>query len=297
MRQKRSEREHAMTKVLTHPLKWAGGKNYLAAHIVKMMPKHRHYVEAYAGGASVLLERDPNDKALWVAPTGPSAGVSEVLNDLNGELVNFWRILRSPTGFPKFLRRCQATPLSRTEFERAGEVLRAEGPDSVVRAWAFFVRARQSRAGDFKGFTSLTRSRTRRGVNGNVSEWLGAVDGLPAIHDRLRPVVLENMDALTLIRREDTPETLFYLDPPYLHETRTAKDLYAHEMTRDQHVDLLDVLAGLRGKFLLSGYHSALYDATARRHGWECREFNLANHQAGGDTKRRMVECVWSNIE
>jgi DNA adenine methylase len=277
-------------------LKWAGGKNYLAKDIVKMMPRHRHYVEPFAGGASVLLERDPNDKSLWIADGGSDTGVSEVLNDRNGELVNFYRVLRDPSVFSEFQRRCGLTPLCRDEFTLAGDLLDADGADPVTRAWAFFVRARQSRAADFKGFTSLTRSRTRRGVNGNVSEWLGAVDGLAAVHDRLRPVVLENMDALQLIRHEDTPETLFYLDPPYLHETRATKDLYAHEMTQGQHKELLDLLIGIQGKFLLSGYHSPLYDSVAERHGWKCREFDLPNHQAGGDTKRRMIECVWSNF-
>jgi DNA adenine methylase len=166
----------------------------------------------------------------------------------------------------------------------------------VLSAVNFFIRARQSRAGTFKGFTSLTRSRTRRGINGNASEWLGAVEGLPAVHARLIPVVLENIPAVNLIPREDTPDTLYYCDPPYLHETRSTKDSYAHEMTEDDHKELLHVLAGIKGKFLLSGYYSTLYDDAASRHGWKCHEFDLPNHAAGGKTKRRMTECVWCNF-
>jgi DNA adenine methylase len=146
-----------------------------------------------------------------------------VVNDLSRRLVNFWRVLRDPALFPPFLRKAQATPLSREVWEEAHAT--AGHPDPVTDAWAFFVDCRQSRAGMFRGFTSLTRNRTRRGVNGNVSEWLGAIEGLPAVHARLQPVVIENMDALKLIPREDGPDTLYYCDPPYLHGTRASTRL------------------------------------------------------------------------
>lgn len=286
-----------MGTAITLPLKWHGGKSYLAKEIVALMPRHMHYVEAYAGGLAVLLERDPNDPRLWVGDKADRAGVSEVVNDLNAELTNFWRVLRDPEYFGEFHRRAQCDPLGRPQFAEAAEALAKHeffGP--VDRALKFFVAARQSRAGTFKGFTSLTRSRTRRGVNGNASEWLGAVDGLPAVHARLRPVVVENMDAVKLIRREDTPHTLFYLDPPYLHETRVSTDAYAHEMTREQHAELLETLAALKGKFILSGYPSDLYDGYAARLGWGRKDFDLPNHAAGGKSKRRMVERVWMNF-
>ena len=207
---------------LTQPLKYHGGKAYLADRIVARLPRHIHYVEPYAGGLAVLLARDPNDPALWLPP---HKGVSEVVNDLNGDLTNFWRVLQHPELFPIFQRAVAATPLSRLEFERAGDS--SDTPtDPVGRVWAFFVRCRQSRAGTFQGFTSLTRNRLRRGINGNASEWLGAVEGLPAVHARLRPVVIEHMPAVDLIRREDSPNTVYYLDPPYLAETRSAREAY-----------------------------------------------------------------------
>ena len=97
-------------------------------------------------------------------------------------------------------------------------------------------------------------------MNGNVSEWLSAVDGLPDVHARLRRVLIENIPAVDLILREDAPGTLFYCDPPYLHETRTATAGYAFEMAEADHRDLLDVLRQCKGKVVLSGYPSALYD-------------------------------------
>jgi DNA adenine methylase len=286
--------ERGMTQLLTAPLKWHGGKGYLAARIVELMPRHRHYVEPYAGGLAVLLERDPNDRRLWLSEEAGQNGVSELANDLNGEVSNFWRVLRDREMFPDFVRLCQATPLSRPAFQEAGGVANA-GP--VVAAWAFFVRCRQSWAGSFTAFTSLTRSRTRRGINGNASEWLGAVEGLPAVHSRLWPVVIENVPALELIHREDGEGTLFYLDPPYLHETRATKDVYACEMSEADHRELLAAVTHpeRKSKFILSGYRSDLYDQFLA--GWRRVEFDMPNHAAVGASKRRMMECVWMNYD
>jgi DNA adenine methylase len=164
----------------------------------------------------------------------------------------------------------------------------------VADAVAFFVDARQSRSGLMKGFTPLTRNRTRRGMNGNASEWLSAVDGLPAVHARLRAVVVENLPALDLIRREDGPGTLFYCDPPYLHETRTARRAYAHEMTEADHRELLTVLRQCKGKVMLSGYPSRLYDVALA--GWGRHTFDLPNNAAGGTVKGRETEVLWCNF-
>ena len=268
---------------LTHPLKWHGGKAYLATRIVNLMHDHIHYCEPYAGGLSVLLARDPDDKR---------GGVSEVVNDINNRLTNFWRVLQDESKFSDFQRRVIAIPLSRNEWDFHHN--RTTFDSSVDDAVSFFVDCRQSLAGRFKNFTAITRSRTRRQMNGNVSEWLGAVDGLPAVHDRLRRVVIENMPAINLIKREDTPSTLFYCDPPYLHETRTSITDYAYEMNIDDHVELLSVLTKCKGKVMLSGYRSQLYsDALA---GWRFEIFDLPNNSAGGSSKRRMIECVWMNF-
>lgn len=283
---------------LTQPLKWHGGKRYLAAKIIALMPRHLHYVEPFAGGLAVLFARDPNDPAMQWGTNGDTKGVSEIVNDLDGALANFWRVLAGPDLFPEFFRRVNCIPVGRDIWEEATDYLADEDvcdSDPIAAAVAFFVHCRQSRSGMRKGFTSLTRKRTRRGMNGNVSEWLGAVDGLPDVHQRLRRVVVENMDAVKLIRREDEPTTFFYLDPPYCHETRATTDSYQHEMTEEQHRNLLHVLSGIEGKFILSGYESALYNSFARRNNWRREDIDIANHAAGGKSKRRMQECLWMN--
>jgi DNA adenine methylase len=259
---------------------------------VALMPRHRNYVEPYAGGLSVLLARDPNDRQLWWKDTSDQRGVNEVVNDINGRLMNFWRVLRDEGAFVRFRRAVETAPLSRAEWEAAHR--HEYGKDSVADAVAFFIDARQSRSGLMKGFTPLTRNRTRRGMNGNVSEWLSAVDSLPDIHERLRRVVIENLEARDLIRQWDDPATLFYCDPPYLHETRTARSAYAFEMKEHHHRWLLDVLEECRGKVMLSGYPSQLYDT--RLTSWNRHTFNLANHAAGGKKKGRETEVLWCNF-
>jgi DNA adenine methylase len=108
-------------------------------------------------------------------------------------------------------------------------------------------------------------------------------------------VVIENIDALDLIRREDGPETLFYCDPPYSHSTRTARQVYgAFEMTEAQHQRLLDVLLACRGKVMLSGYPSPMYDHTLA--GWTKHTFDLPNNASGAKAKDRETEVLWCNF-
>ena len=264
------------------PLKWHGGKNYLAPWIVARMPPHRHYVEPYAGGLAVLLARNPE-------------GVSEVVNDLHRDLVGFWRVLQDQDAFERFGRIVEAVPFSRAEWHDAREGLASQpDADPVRRAVWFFVACRQSLAGRMNRFAPLSRTRTRRGMNEQASAWLSAVEGLPAVHARLKRVALLEGPALDAIRQEDGPDTLFYCDPPYLHETRTATAAYAHEMTAADHAALLAVLRAVEGKVMLSGYPSALYDDALA--GWTRHACAVPNHAAGGKVKGRETEVLWCNF-
>ncbi len=264
-------------------IKWHGAKSYLAKKIVGLMPPHIHYVEPYFGGGSVLFEKDPE-------------GVSEVVNDLNEELTVFWQVLQSDVLFAEFIRLCEATPFSENEYHESEWAEHFADLSWPERAWRFFIRCRQSLAGRMQGFTAISRNRTRRGMNEQVSAWLTAIEGLPAVHARLKRVLILNRDAIDVIRQQDGPQTLFYCDPPYLHETRATTGEYKHEMTNEQHADLLELLAGIKGKFLLSGYACQLYEDFEKRHGWNRHSFDLPNNSAGGKEKRRMTECVWVNF-
>lgn len=251
------------------PLKWHGGKRYLADWIVSLFP-----------------------------PRNPK-GISEVVNDLNGELMNFWTVLQGESSFNQFRRLIEAVPFSEASWKEAAEnsILTVDGyGETVHRAATFFIRCRQSLSGRLDTFTGITKTRVRNGINGEVSAWLSTVEGLPVVHRRLRKVLILCRDALDVIRGQDDAETLFYLDPPYLHETRKTTGEYLHEMMEEDHRELLASLTTLRGRFLLSGYRSELYDTFAVVHGWRRYDYEVANNAAGGKTKRRMIECVWTNF-
>lgn len=265
------------------PLKYHGGKNYLSKKIVALMPEHLHYCEPFFGGGAVLLAKD-------------SEGVSEVVNDLNEDLTNFWMVLQRPAGFYTFQRIVEVTPFSEIEWKEA-DLDSDQCPSDVERAVAFFIRCRQSLAGRMKAFTSITKTRVRRGMNNEVSAWLSAIEGLPLVHNRLRRVLILNRKAVDVIRQQDGPDTLLYCDPPYLSSTRASPDVYTHEMTKKDHKELLRTLGKIKGKFLLSGYRSKLYDNCATKYGWSRVDMSVPNHAAGGKDKRRMCESIWANYE
>lgn len=265
------------------PFKWHGGKQYLAKKIIEHMPKHTHYVEPYLGGAAVLLMK-------------PFEGVSEVGNDLNNRLMNFWSVLIDEEKFQRLKRLCEATPFSDVTWEEA-EFTVMNSTDDVLVAWALFVKYRQSRQGLGKGFATLSKNRTRRAMNEQASSWLGAIEGLDDAHNRLKRVVLLSKPALEVIKSEDSPNTLFYLDPPYLHSTRTATNSYEYEMSEQDHNELLYTLAHISGKFILSGYPSELYDKFQGIYGWNTLTIPIRNHASSAKTKRIMKETLWYNYE
>jgi DNA adenine methylase len=273
------------------PLKWHGGKHYLASRVVGLMPPHVHYVEPFAGSLAVLLAKEPE-------------GVSEAVNDLHPGLTNFWKVLIDVGLFEEFRRKCEATPFSEAAWKsccdwRAYQAgfKQPDGPVDCFPVWcaySFFVLCRQSLAGRMKAFAPLSRNRTRRGMNEQASAWLNAVEGLPAVHERLKRVaVLGPKCALEVIRQQDGENTLFYLDPPYFPGSRAAPEVYAHEMSEEGHHNLLCLVRQVKGKVLLSGYRNPMYDDLLA--GWRRLDFDLPNHSAGGAEKRRMTESVWAN--
>ena len=271
-----------MTKV-PQPLKWAGGKRYLADWIIGHFPKHRNYVEPFAGGLAVLLAKEPE-------------GVSEVVNDLSDHLTNFWCVLRDDHQFGHFRRLCEATPFSEYEWQRAERILTADWGDysDVEIAHAFLVCCRQSLAGRMDAFASVSTGRVRRGMNEQVSAWLTAVEGLPAVHNRLKRVLVLNKDAADVIRQFDKPETVIYCDPPYYPDTRTSPDVYDHEMTPQQHEEFLEAVLSVKDAFVaVSGYHCGLYDRLLKD--WKVAEKEVANHASGTKSKRKMTEVLWMN--
>lgn len=255
-----------------------GGKFYLSPWIISFLPEHHTYTEPYGAMGSVLLNK----------PVSPV----EVFNDIDVEIINFFRVLRER--YDDLIRVLSLTPYAQAEFELARQS--ADGLDDLERARRFFVRSRLSMGGRGEAF-SYTLHRVRRGMADVVSAYLSAVDEqLPLIAERLLRVQILNMPAVEVIRKWDSPTTAGYLDPPYCPETRASPDVYRHEMTIEQHGELLDLLVdgGLQGKYLLSGYDNDLYNR--RLKGWRKESREIPNHSAGGKTKAIKTEVLWLNF-
>ena len=225
---------------------WYGGKFSHLNWLLPLLPACQHYCEPFGGSAAVLLNRDPSPV--------------ETYNDIDGDVVNFFQVLRDQKS--ALLEAIGLTPFSKAEFEKAISDL--SGISDLERARHFFIRARQVRTGlaqkASSGRWAHCRLTSRAGMAGAVSRWLGSVEGLSEIAQRLLRVQIENDTAINVIRRYDSPETLFYCDPPYPHDSRSDPNAYAYEMTDAEHRKLADILGKVKGKVALSSYDSKLMD-------------------------------------
>lgn len=269
------------------PLRFFGGKSYLAGWLAGQLPKDsKTYFEVFAGGLSLLFHRNP-------------IGSIEVANDIWGELTNFYRVLQNENTFSTFSRLCELTPRSEPEFKSASNHIllnMQQFGDNVLKAWHFFIRNRMSFSGTGTTYAPTT-SRTRRGINENVSSWLSIVDMLPEFHQRLRLVEIRQMDFRLFIPQYDSPDAVFYLDPTYLSETRSGGG-YEHEMSEKDHLDLLEMLSSIKGRFLLSGYPSKMYSEWAERGGFRVNQIEVTKASSTKkQSKPKGVETTWRNYD
>lgn len=273
-------------------LKWVGGKSKIAAKIHKLAPPtildnpakgYIHRVYGYGGGLAEMYN--------W-----PYEGISEVANDIDQQITNFWRVMQEEKSFQKFKRTVEAIPFSRVEFNRfrcMPHPFLVENQPNVQEAVSFFVRCRLSRSGGMKSFAPLSRRRVRRGRNEQASAWQTTIRGLPQVHDRIMRIAIECMDGAQLIEQEDIPRTLFYLDPTYLPETVSTKNAYDFTMSTKQHEELLDIVLMVKGYIMLSSYRNDLYDTKLRS--WTREDINVDNSMASGAQKNRRIESIYMN--
>lgn len=263
---------------------WYGGKYSHLDWLLPLLPAITHYCEPFGGSGAVLINRLP-------APV-------ETFNDIDGDIANFFRVLRDNK--EELLETIGLTPFSREELRIAVTEPTAEISD-LERARRFFVRARQVRTGlaqtASEGRWAHCKLTTRAGMAGAVSRWLGSVEGLAEIAQRLLRVQIENAPALEVIQRYDSRETLFYCDPPYVHASRADTNAYAYEMSDDEHRELARTLRNVQGKVALSGYAGELMDELYGDW-YRIESPSRAAHSTntGADNKKqRRTEVLWIN--
>lgn len=256
-------------------LRYHGGKWLLAPWIISFFPAHETYVEPFGGAASVLLRKPPS--------------ANEIYNDLDADVANLFSVLRGAEA-SELVRQLQLTPFSRIEWEQAYQ----HCDDTLERARRLVVRS-------YMGFSSAGSSVEHqtgfryKPVGSRVTparDWAAYPESLATVCARLQGVVVENRSAFELIPALDSPRTLFYVDPPYLLDTRVTEarrnPCYRHELTDNEHRRLLLLLRGVRGYVVLSGYAHPLYEELL--HDW-VREDRSHIADSGGPR----LESVWLN--
>lgn len=255
-------------------LRYHGGKFRLAPWLIEMFPPHRCYVEPYGGGASVLLKKPRSEH--------------EVYNDLDGDVVTFFRVLRDPSSREDLIERLALTPFSRAEFEFAYEPTK----DFVERAARVAIRS-------WMGYGSAGAQKNTTGFRMSAKDvhlWSRLPDTIAGIGDRLEGVLIEQRPAIEVLLQRDAADTLHYVDPPYVFDTRdrasaSTHRYYRHEMTDWDHIQLLACLKNLRGMVILSGYESDLY--AEHLVGWRTLTKNTSGGSNRGSVPR--TEVVWIN--
>ena len=262
-------------------LKAHGGKSYLASRIIELMPPNDIYVEPFVYGGSVLINK-------------PSS-YEQYAGDINPRVIDAWHaVQKRPVWLIEALREF---PYSQETFDLAKNADIARNPSDTLidRTVPFIIRNRMSRGGFGKdyGWSDRLRGKKRPGgpIPGDVNAWETMLDvSIPITEKRIRYTEFFNEKALDWIEMYDCKETLYYLDPPYYPDSRTAKNAYEFEMSQDDHIELLDLARQLNGTVMISGYHCDLYDRQLSN--WKLHEFHMPNHSGQGEKKQRRIECL-----
>lgn len=264
--------------ITTPVIRYHGGKFRLAQWVLQHFPAHTCYVESFGGAAGVLMQK--------------SRSYAEVYNDMDGDIVNLFRVFQAEQSRNALAELLVLTPYSREEFERAWEPT----DNQIERARRTIIRAQMGfgSAGATKGITGF-RIDTKRKYGTAQSLWTKYPEQIAVIGQRLAGVLIENRPAIEVIKAHDDFSTLHYVDPPYMHGTRYKNAVsgryYRYEMTDADHRDLINTLLEAEGMVALSGYDSEIYREMLT--GWSMNSTS-ARISAGRGTSSRQ-ECLWLN--
>jgi DNA adenine methylase len=254
---------------------YAQGSHYLVKKLLEFIPPHDVYVEVFGGAANLLFAKEPSK--------------IEVYNDINSEIVNFFRVLRDDEKWQKLQEKLLLTPYSREEFNLARQP--AEGVDEIERARRFYVRVQMSFAG--KGET-FGYTRSQRNL---PHTYFSKIVQFDYFHERLKTVIIENSDFEEIFRRYDTPNTFFFCDPPYIERGIKSKALNL-EMPLEDHERLVRIILQAKGKVLLLGFRHPIYEKLEKL-GWQVKHFKVPiyftnPHQTGGK-RHHQYRYAWMN--
>jgi DNA adenine methylase len=280
---------------LRAPIQWFGGKGNMIKKLMNHVPLGgKPYCEPFMGAANLFFARPP-------APV-------EVLNDTDDDLINLFKCLQDKNIFEELSHRLRYTLYARAEFIESIKILQDKlMTDKVLRAWAFFVKLNMginNTSNSSNGWSKKFIS--KRGCADNVNSWIMRLTMLEDWHKRLLMTQIDNRDALEVIKYWDTDETVFYIDPPYIHETRKSKNVYNQECNDDYHKNLVQVILDCKGAIVLSGYEHEIYQPLIEA-GWNCTKYHTACHAVINsrilkiqDNKSNIqrfprTECVYSN--
>lgn len=261
-------------------LRYHGGKFMLRDWVISHFPPHQVYVEPYGGAASVFMGK-PRVRA-------------EIYNDLDGGIVNVFKVLRDPVMARELERQLRLTPFARTEFDDCYGKLTDDPIEEARRAIVISFMGYGAGTVTRQDKTGFCSRRTDKSFHLPSHDWATYHNAIRAFSDRLQGCVIENRPATWVMEYFDSPETLHYVDPPYVRAARgrTARMDYRYEMNDDQHRELAETLHQLKGMVILSGYPSVLYDEIYGE-GWIQRQ--RITHNVRGVKSR---ECLWMrNIE
>lgn len=272
-----------MAKLKTLTPYYGGKFNKVGKFISQILPVHRHYIEPCGGMAGVLMQKEPS--------------FCEVYNDIDDNLVTLFEVVRDPFMVKELSRRLDYTPYSKEEWKRCRSTYQSE-KEKVEKARKVYVLLSMGFLGSLgnKSFSfggpKYQSSQARTFFNG--------LDSLPSIHRRIKNLVIDKQEALEVAKKWDTKDSCIYWDPPYLKETRKTFKDYAHEMTSEQHQNILDFVTSCKSKIIISSYPYSMYEEALEPNGFhkiELETYSRGAKQMGDDYDSDRTECIWLNYK
>lgn len=278
------------------PLRYYGGKGNRMKKILPFIPYNKIYIEPYGGGASVLFARKKSEV--------------EVYNDIDGNLINFFRILQNESKFDILSKKLNLTLYSYEEFCSASKILKDETSSDIDKAWAIFVHHNQTISGKiFNPDQKSSWSRNFGASNGMaraIATYLNRVENLEKYYNRLRTVQIEHRDGINCIKYWDHEDAVIYIDPPYPPESRKSKSIYRQEATNNDWHNLIETVVKCKAAIVVSTYPSKICEEFLD-YGWSKNNISTVCHATGRNRGGKFVginsnlrhgkrtEVIWRN--